>query len=178
MKVFVETQRCILREITAEDVQGIFDLDADPEVHRYLDPPISSIAEAMETIQYIQKQYKEHNIGRWAVIDKHSQAFIGWCGLKYETGVRSLPYYDIGYRLQQKYWGQGIATETARAAVNYGFEQLHLSEINAGAHIDNVASNKILNEKLGMQLVETFLFDNLPHHWYTLNADTWKKIAR
>lgn len=55
-------------------------------------------------------------------------------------------YYDLGYRLKKKFWVRGIATETAFASLEYGFKTMNLSEIYAGAHIDNIASNKVIQK--------------------------------
>ena len=170
----ITTDRLILRGIESSDSQGIFDLDSDPEVHKYLGQrPITTMTEAEETVRYIQGQYKNHGFGRWAIIDKATNEFVGWGGLKYETGVRSDgPYNDVGYRLKRKFWGKGIASEVAMMAMDYGFNTLKLDAIYAGAHIDNIGSNKILL-KIGLKYIETFEYDNLPHYWYGIQRDEW-----
>jgi ribosomal-protein-alanine N-acetyltransferase len=103
MKISIETDRLLLREVVASDAQGLFELDSDPEVHKYLgNKPIKSIKEAEGTVEYIRSQYKNYGIGRWAVVDKKTNEFVGWSGLKYETEVRkNAPYYDLGYRLKR-----------------------------------------------------------------------------
>jgi ribosomal-protein-alanine N-acetyltransferase len=83
MKIHIETQRLLIREIRDEDVNGIFELDTDPEVHKYLgNKPITSMEQAATLIKFIQQQYRENGIGRWAVIEKETNNFIGWTGLK------------------------------------------------------------------------------------------------
>jgi RimJ/RimL family protein N-acetyltransferase len=78
MKVFVETERLILREMLPEDEKGMFELDSDPEVHRYLgNNPVKSIDQVRNIINSVRLQYKENGIGRWAVIEKASNEFIG-----------------------------------------------------------------------------------------------------
>jgi len=117
MNIHIETKRLLLRDIEEQDVTGIFDLDSDPDVHEYLGKkPIKTMQEAEEVIEYIKGQYIKNGIGRWAIIDKKTNDFIGWSGLKYEEHVRNYNYYDIGYRLRKKYWGKGIATETVQEA--------------------------------------------------------------
>ena len=126
-------------------------------------------------IEHIRKQYDENGIGRWAIIDKSSHDFIGWTGLKYEQNIREeLNYYDLGYRLKRKYWGKGIATETATASLKYGFTTLNLKEICAAADIENIASNKILT-KIGLEFLETFEFDGTTCNWYQLKKSDWEK---
>jgi ribosomal-protein-alanine N-acetyltransferase len=131
--------------------------------------------QAHDTIAYVRNQYDRYGIGRWAVIDKATQDFVGWSGLKFETTVRDdMDYYDLGYRLRRKYWGQGIATETSLAALKYGFETLELEEIFAGAHVDNIGSNKVL-QKVGLRLIEVFEFDGDDHNWYGISKSDWLK---
>jgi len=175
MDVYIETNRLILREIEENDLQGIFELDSDPEVHRYLGKkPIKTMQESRAIIAYIRKQYEEHGIGRWAIIDKRTNEFIGWAGLKYETQVRKdLPYYDLGYRLKRKFWGKGIATETALETLNHGFHTMNLEKIYAGAHVENIASNKVL-QKVGLKFIETFEYDHAPHNWYQIQKNDWQ----
>ena len=61
------------------DDAGILDLDSDPDVHRYLGgKPIKTIEEARSGINYICGQYERNGIGRWAVIEKATEDFIGW----------------------------------------------------------------------------------------------------
>lgn len=176
MKVFAETERCILRELVETDAPGILALDSDPAVHRYLgEQPIQHLQQAKDIIAYVRQQYLDNGIGRWAIIDKKDGEFIGWTGLKLEDQVRpGQTYYDLGYRLRTPFWGQGIATETALASLHYGFSTLKLPEICAAAHIHNQGSNKVLT-KVGMQLQAVFNYEGATHNWYVLQADTWRK---
>lgn len=177
MKVHIETERLLIRDIEAYDTQGIFELDSDPEVHEFLGKkPIKTIEEAKQAIDYIRAQYDKNGIGRWAIIDKKTEDFIGWTGLKYEQELRKeFSYYDIGYRLRKKYWGLGIATETAVESLKYGFNKLDLKEIGAAADIHHVASNKIL-KKIGLKLIERFDYEGVPHNWYNLKKTEWVKM--
>lgn len=175
MQASIETNRLILRAVQEDDLQGIFELDSDPEVHRYLGKkPIKSFRESKSAIRYIRKQYEADGIGRWAVIDKRTNEFMGWAGLKYEREVRKeMHYYDLGYRLKQKFWGKGIATEAALASLNYGFRTMGLEAIYAGAHVENIASNKVL-QKVGLKFIEIFEYDNDPHNWYQITKKEWE----
>ncbi len=175
MKIFVETERLILRAVEDTDVQGFFELDSDPEVHKYLgNQPIKTMEEAKATIDYVRNQYVKFGIGRWVVEEKASGEFVGWSGLKYEQTVRTdYDYYDIGYRLKRKFWGKGYATESATAALKYGFQVLNLEEIAGAAHIENIASNRVLR-KIGLEWLEPFEFEGDPHHWYRLKKADWE----
>ena len=174
MNVHVETERFILRDIEHYDAQGMFELDSDPEVHEFLGKkPIQTIDQAKQVIKYIRGQYKNNGIGRWAIIDQKSGDFIGWTGLKYEEELREgFNYYDLGYRLKKSYWGNGIATETAVASLQYGFEKLELKEIGGAADVKHAASNKIL-KRIGLKLIEKFNYQGMPHNWYNLQKTEW-----
>lgn len=107
-----ETERSYARRFTFRDVNHIFDLDSDPEVHRFLgNNPIKTIAQAEEVIDKILNQYREVGFGRLALILKDTGEFIGWSGIKLEKGFLEEPYYDMGYRLKRAFWGMGYATE-------------------------------------------------------------------
>jgi len=175
-KIHIETDRLIIRDIEETDAVGMFKLDSDPEVHTFLgNNPISTIEQAKDIIEHVRKQYVKNGIGRWAIEDKATGDFIGWTGLKFEQGLRHFDYYDLGYRLRKEYWGKGIASETAAASLNYGFEKLNLKEIGGAADINHVVSNKIL-QKIGLKFVDRFAYDGAPHNWYNLTRSDWKKM--
>jgi len=147
MKISIETERLLLRPLLAEDADGMFALDSDPEVHRFLgNQPIQSKEEAFSVIAFVQEQYESLGIGRWAVLEKSSGEFLGWSGLKKITEpFLGMPfYYDLGYRFRTQYWGKGFATEAAKAWVNEGFHTLQLQELFASTHLENHASASVL----------------------------------
>ena len=168
MQIFVETPRLILREIVESDVDGFFELDSDPEVHRFLgNRTVQSKEESMAVIKFVRQQYIDFGIGRWAVIEKQSGSFIGWCGIKFVTEEvnNHTNYYDLGYRLIRKHWGKGYATESATICVKYAFDKLRLNQLFAAAHTENVLSNRIL-VNLGFKKVSVFVYDQSLHNWY------------
>ena len=170
MGLKLETSRLLLREVLEEDVEGFFELDSNPNVHRYLgQKPVTSIEECLHVIRFLQQQYKDYGIGRWAVIEKESLKFVGWAGLKYLTEAVNGHYhvYDLGYRLIENYWGKGYATEASKAILEYGFNTLRLDEIFACADKENKASTAVL-EKAGFNCVGQFLYEKTLHNWYVI----------
>lgn len=167
--LILKTERLILRPIAKEDSQDFFEMDSNPNVHKYLGKkPIKTIEESDEMICNILEQYQTFGIGRLAIIDKNTNEFIGWSGIKYEQNLRKeFNYYDVGYRLKEHYWGNGYATEAALASLEYGFKKLNLKEICAAAEIEHIASNTIL-KNIGMMPSGTFMYDNKPHNWYSI----------
>ncbi len=184
MKIFAETERLILREILPTDVEGMYELDADPEVHKYLgNNPVTSREQTVEVMNFIRQQYIDHGIGRWAIIDKKSNEFLGWTGLKLVTDEinNHKNYYDLGYRLLKKYWGQGIATESAFASLEYAFDKLDAKEVYAMADCENNGSNNIL-KKVGLNFIETFDLKGVKHNWYKIDKTEfdnkkWRKAS-
>lgn len=163
-----ETERFILREVQHSDAPGFLALDSDSEVHRYLGGhTIHQLEEAKTVIAFLQQQYHDYGIGRWAVIDKTNGDFIGWAGIKWVTESCNgrTHYHDLGYRLQRNHWGKGIATECALACVKFAFEALRLPVITAAAHEHNMASRRVL-EKCGFVQINKFLYDGSWHYWY------------
>lgn len=175
MKIYAETDRLILREIVPEDANAMFEMETDPEVHTYLGMnPVHSIGKIHDAIQFIRKQYTDLGIGRWAVIEKQSQSFIGWSGLKLVTYPinQHTNFYDLGYRFIRRYWGLGYATETAIASLQYGFEKMNLSEIFAMTEAGNISSANVLN-KAGMRSIETFDYEGKTHFWFHQTSAEW-----
>lgn len=177
MKFYIETERLILREFRPNDLEDFYEMDSKPEVHIYLgNKPATSIDQSKEMIANIRQQYTDNGIGRWAVIEKESGDFIGWSGLKFikEYENNHINFYDVGYRLHPKYWGKGYATESTKAALVYGFNELKLSDIYGIANIDNKASRNAL-EKCGLKFIEKFDFPmwNVQCDWLKITKEEW-----
>ena len=178
VKIFAETERLILREILPTDIEGLFELDSDPEVHRYLgNSPVTDKNQIVEVIYFIRQQYIDHGIGRWAIIDKKTNQFIGWTGLKFVTDLTNnhSNYYDLGYRLIKKYWGKGIATESAIASLDYAFNKLKADNVFAIADCNNNGSNKVLR-KVGLNFIENFVLDGTEHNWYKIDRNEFLSL--
>lgn len=154
MKKILETKRLYLRELTPDDAEDFLKLNQDHEVIRYTgDIPFNNIQEATSFLQNYN-QYEIYGMGRWAVIKKEDNRFLGWCGLKYSAELNEV---DIGFRFHKKFWNQGYATESAKAYLEFGFDQLNLKRIIGRAMKNNISSVKVL-EKIGMTYIGDFDF--------------------
>lgn len=168
MQAILTTSRCIIRLLTVEDLQGIYELESDAFVHTYLDQqPITSLDQASDIVNHICGQYKKYGIARWAIEDKKTKEFIGWVGFKYidQPIFGKSDYIDLGYRLKRKFWGRGIGYETARACLDYGINELKYTQIFAMAHQHNAGSNAIL-KKLGFVCTGSFVQNQAAQNWY------------
>lgn len=173
----LETNRLIMRPFEETDAEGLFLLDSNPEVMKYVGGVVSTeIEQSRQMIEFIQNQYKENGVGRLAVIEKSSNILIGWSGLKYLTkeinGMKNV--YELGYRFLPEYWGKGYATETAIAALNYAFNEIKTDVVYAMAVTENAGSNRVL-QKLGFEELGTFLDDGDLCYWYKLEKENYKQ---
>lgn len=170
MKI-IETDRLYLREFQIEDAASLFLLNEDLDVLQFTgDVPFANIKEARNFVEGYD-HYVEYGFGRWAVIRKNDEEFLGWCGLKYTP---ELDEHDIGFRLFKKYWGQGVATEAAKACLIHGFQDLQLKEIVGRAMKSNPASVKVL-KKIGLFFYEDFDFDGAEGVKYRLSRTEAEK---
>ena len=142
----LETQRLNLRQLTPNDAENFYLLNADTEVIRYTGDGAFTDIEAAKQFLEGYDHYEKYGFGRWAVIRKEDNEFLGWCGLKYTPQTDD---YDIGFRFFKKYWNQGYATEAAKACLDYGLNNLRIKTIIGRAMKANTASVKVL-EKIGM----------------------------
>lgn len=155
MKPILETERLLLRELNPDDAGDFFNLNENPNVIKYTgDKAFQNIDEAREFLENY-KDYRLNGYGRWAVISKVNNEFLGWCGLKYNSSTDET---DVGFRFFEHYWNKGFATESAGACIDYGFKKLKLNTVVGRAMRDNTASVKVL-EKLGMKYLRDFDFD-------------------
>jgi len=162
--IHIETPRLLIRELLPSDDIGMFEMDNNPEVHRYIgQKPVTHIDQSREAIALVRQQYLDFGIGRWAIMEKATGDFVGWTGFKLmkDKVNHHVDHYDFGYRQQLSKWGQGFGYEAGYAALHYGIRELGLKEIYAMTDVDNKASRGLL-EKLGFLFVETFCYDSHP----------------
>lgn len=156
MKFIIETKRLFLREFILDDAEKFYQLNLNPNVIRYTgNTAFKSIDEAKSFLENYN-DYKTNGYGRWAVINKSNNEFIGWCGLKYDKLENET---DIGFRFFEEEWNKGYATESATACLKYGFEVLKLNRIIGRAMKENTASIKVL-EKIGLVYETDCVFEN------------------
>lgn len=175
MNIKLETKRLILREVLLTDVDKFFELDNNPNVQKYVgNKPVNDKLEVVKLIHNLQQQYSENGIARWAVIDKNSNEFIGWSGIKLikEPMNNHNNFYELGYRFIERYWGKGYATETTIALIDYVFENLKTEKIYAICDVENIGSKNVL-EKTGLKLIETFNHRDKEHNWFKITKKDW-----
>ena len=164
--LFIETERLLIRPFRMEDIEPSFTMNLDAEVSKYTgDGGIVSKKEIERRIvENVFGDYEKYGFGRLAVELKGENRFIGFTGLKY---LDDMDEVDLGYRFMKEYWGKGIATESGKACVNLGFNNLGLTKIIAMVLPENAGSIHVL-EKLNFKYEKEIIEDNQLAKVYTL----------
>jgi ribosomal-protein-alanine N-acetyltransferase len=148
--MILTTERLILREFSASDWPAVLAYQSNPLYLRYYEWTSRTPGEVREFVQMFLAQQQEDPRRKFqlAIVLKATGQLIGNCGIR----MRSADAHqaDIGFELDPRHWGQGYATEAARAVVQFGFTRLRLHRISSWCIADNVGSARVL-EKLGMR---------------------------
>ncbi|MEW6208040.1 MAG: GNAT family N-acetyltransferase [Acidobacteriota bacterium] len=145
-----ETARLRVRELRESDFDDLYAIVGDARVMRYvgdLNPYTGD--QTRQAIENSQESYRQRGFGAWAIISKQSAQLIGMGGIEISP-FRDMP--EVSYLFAPPCWGQGLATEFARAAIDYGFHQCGLREIGASFDPENKASMRVA-EKVGMRFL-------------------------
>lgn len=166
----ITTSRLILRAFTEADVQSLHRILGERDVLRYFpnpDPPPQDKVQKLIAGQL--KHWEDHGYGWWAVVPRSKSELIGWNGLQFLPETEEV---EVGYLLAKAFWRKGLATEAARASLQYGFEKLELENIVAIVHPENIASRRVI-EKLGMSLVDEARYFGMDCYRYSIERSSF-----
>jgi RimJ/RimL family protein N-acetyltransferase len=134
----IETERLSLRPFREADVSALFELLQDPDVVRYIgDRRVPTLQETWRAVAGWLGHWAMRGYGQWAIEERSSGRFIGRAGI---INPAEWPGPEVGYVLGREWWGHGYATEAARAAMNWGFEEIGFDELISLIDPDNAAS--------------------------------------
>jgi RimJ/RimL family protein N-acetyltransferase len=177
VRVFLETERLLLRRFAEADVDRLLALHNDLEVMRFINGGKPTSREEVE------REYRERFAGDgfWAAVEKATGEFVGWFAL-HPTEGGGPEGHELGYRLERFAWGKGYATEGSLALIRKGFAELGVRRVWAQTMAVNLASRRVM-EKAGLKYVRTFHLeweDPLPgtEHGeveYALTKDDWER---
>ncbi|MFF8842098.1 GNAT family N-acetyltransferase [Streptomyces sp. NPDC015127] len=168
MRAFLETDRLTLRPFRESDADDVLALDSDPEVMRCLNggEPTSREEVLREKMPALLRHYPcldgragVEGRGYWAAQDRSSGAFLGWFEFRPLRDDRC-DEVELGYRLNRRAWGRGLATEGSRALIRLGFTELGVLRVTANTMTVNQRSRRVM-EKAGLGYVRTF-FEEWP----------------
>jgi RimJ/RimL family protein N-acetyltransferase len=172
-KSIVTTDRLYLREFEPGDASYLFALNSNPDVIRYTGDSSFLDMSAAQNFLRDYDQYSTHGFGRWAVILKREERFIGYCGLRFDDRTGDV---DLGFRFFADSWSHGYATEAGQAALRLGFERFNLDRIIGRAMRENLPSISVL-QKLGMEFSEVREDSGLLWLIYSIEKDDWQTLT-
>jgi len=169
----IETERLILKNISYEDRDFILNQFSNDRINQYLfdAEQLNSLAEADELISfYVQPEPRLQH--RWILNLKSNHEKIGTCG--FHCWDKNKNCVDVGYDLQEEYWGQGLMSEALNAILNFAQNEMMVKQVYAHIFVDNLASIRLV-EKFGFAFsgeTEICLFRNKQylHNIYTLDC--------
>jgi len=161
-----DTKRCLIREITTEDVLRLYEIYSDKETKQYIEDLYENTEDEIKyTEEYIANQYRFFEYGLWIVIDKETNVIIGRAGLFNRENQDEI---ELGFVFDKAYWGKGYATEVLTAIINYAKIELSVTSICANVHKDNIRSKRLL-EKLSFEYNCENVIDSKAYDKYVLN---------
>ena len=171
----VETDRLLLRPWREDDGAELQRLFSDPAVRGGRDFPPERIARfALSSA----RQWRKNGFGPWAAIDKLTGAWIGRIGLDELDDWPEADKIEVGFELHQAWWGRGLATEGALAALRFGFEDHALERIISVTASAHAAARRVM-EKVGLTYrgTRTWMNPNVPVVWYAMDRAEWRARA-
>ncbi len=180
----IRTERLLLRRWRDADRQPFAALNADPEVMTYLGGP-QSTERSDAFAERIEAHWEAHGWGLWAVEVPDLVPFVGYVGLWPATSSLGWESVEVGWRLARAHWGHGYATEAARRALAFGFDDVGLDEIVSFTVPANRRSRAVM-ERIGMHHDPADDFDHpsvdplvnpelVRHVLYRLGRASWAK---
>lgn len=146
----------------------------DPQVMANLVGGVRSETECRERLNKMVLSWAQFGIERWALFDKQTDAFAGVGGLRHII-ADGWPEIELGFAFHAAYWGKGLATEVAQAALEAGFHRLGCEHIRAMALTHHAASRRVL-EKVGMTFDREMLYRDAPHAVNEITRARWAEL--
>jgi ribosomal-protein-alanine N-acetyltransferase len=160
MNRIIETDRIFLRPFCIKDIEPFAKICANPNVMRYIGDgkPVSLDIISKKIPEWIEL-YEKQKYGLMALVSKETNELIGFCGFLHQI-IDGDEYIELGYRLDEAYWGKGIATEAAVAVRDYAFNVLEIPLLISIINHQNNASKRVA-KKVGMKLMKQTNFKNV-----------------
>ena len=169
------TETLIAERPSPERLDDLHGMNGDPTTMATL----GGVRPDSETNRYLRENvdhWERYGFGIWALRDRTDGSFAGRAGLRH-THVGGSDGVELAYALRSEYWGRGLATEIAAAAVAIGFKRLSLEDVVAFTLPTNLASWRVM-EKTGFEYERDIVHAGLPHVLYRLPVHRWEGHAR
>jgi ribosomal-protein-alanine N-acetyltransferase len=171
--ISIETRRLRFRRLTMDDLEAMHAMWNDAGVRRYLWDDKEVPRETVEAVlAESTESFNRRGFGFWGLATREADELVGFCGMRFFSSPARV---EILYGLLPDYWNRGLATEAALAMLRYGFDELHLDRIYAGADPPNAASLRVM-EKSGMRFSERMMINGLEAIYYVISREDFTAI--
>jgi len=174
----LSTDRVALRAFRESDAPGLAKVHNNAEVMRYLSPTGEaepSLRKAWDYMALTTGHWAFKGYGKWALVDAKTDEVIGRVG--YHDFPYEWPGLELGWTIGREFWGKGYATESARLALDWGFENIDTNEIISAIHPDNERSARVA-ERLGEKMVRMGTIHDAPCRIFAITRDEWHAARR
>ena len=144
----LETDRLLLRRLTLDDANDIFEYASEPDVAKYVPwEHHKSIEDSLTFLNFALAKYKEKKVSDWGIVLKENNKLIGtiafhWWSIDHASA-------EVGYALSKNHWNKGLTTEALNEILKFGFKKMELNRIEGRTRVENIASQSVL-KKAGM----------------------------
>lgn len=167
----LKTERLLLRQFQPLDAEAMYDIFCDKEVMRFSNGvQTKGWVDNWVNIKVVH-YYQTWGYSPYAVVENRTQEVIGYCGLLFFPDIDGQPETEIGYRLSKQAWGQGYATEAARAIRDYALHTLNVKRLVALIDPANIGSIHVA-EKIDMHYEKDIMREGYTHpdHVYVVTS--------
>lgn len=171
----VQTARLTLTRPVAQDLEAVRLLHGNADAMATLGG-VRTPEQTRDWLASMDRHWTEHGFGPWIARETKSRSFVGIGGLR-QVAVEDTEEIEIGYALAPPWWGQGLATELARAAAQAAFREIQLPALVSFTLPTNARSRRVM-EKVGFKFERDFVYKGHPQVLYRLSPDMWRGDER
>lgn len=163
--IYTETERLILRSWEVADRLPFAEMNRNDNVMKYF-PALLSTEESNAFVERIIAEFEETGFGLYAVEIKNTGEFIGYVGFhRFNFDAFFSPDWEIGWRISDRFWHNGYATEAAMACINYARQKRLCDKLYSFTAVPNIPSENVM-KRIGMTPEGLFMHPALPDgHW-------------
>jgi ribosomal-protein-alanine N-acetyltransferase len=170
----VITDRLRLRPLGVDDLDSYAGIMGEPEVGKWFPKGAGYTREDSEkSLNSIMEHWAKYGFGIWAVMRRDSPTLLGRCGLNI---IAEIGEVEVDFAFSKAFWGRGYGTESARAALSYGFQTLSRKVIIGLTKPDNTTSRRVL-EKIGMHFVRNVRQWGMDCTYYAISDSEYFRLT-
>lgn len=167
--IVCQTSRLLLRHFTMDDLESLTAMHSDPEVSRFLGGVKTPEQTRQRLLEWLD-DYQRYGFSKWAVIVRTTGELVGRCGLSLEQ-IDGISEWELGWTFARAHWGNGYATEAAKAAMEHSFNVLGHKRLISLIRPGNDSSVRVA-ERIGMTYERIVEWNGAPAKMYVVSASS------